>query len=58
MEEPNVPESYHVGHKAQFRQAMQQFLDAAANGAQPAWEIPNMLAKCFTTTQARAIAKA
>ncbi|HKE39992.1 MAG TPA: putative oxidoreductase C-terminal domain-containing protein [Casimicrobiaceae bacterium] len=51
-----MPESYHVGHKAQFRQAMQQFLDA--DGAPAAWEIPNMLAKCFTTTQARAIAKA
>ena len=52
-----VPEYYHVGHEAHFGQVTEQFLSYVANGALPAWEVPNMLAKYYTTTRALALAK-
>ena len=55
--EVTVPASYHVGHEAHFGQVTEQFLRYVANGALPAWEVPNMLAKYYTTTQALALAQ-
>jgi predicted dehydrogenase len=55
--EVTVPASYHVGHEAHFGQVTEEFLSYVANGALPAWEVPNMLAKYYTTTQALAIAR-
>ena len=52
-----VPDAYHVGHEAHFGQVAGQFLDYVARGALPGWEVPNMLAKYYTTTQALALAK-
>ena len=52
-----VPEAYHVGHEAHFGQVTEEFLGYVANGALPAWEVPNMLAKYCTTTSALALAK-
>ena len=52
-----VPEPYHVGHEAHFGQVTEEFLGYVANGALPAWEVPNMLAKYCTTTRALALAK-
>lgn len=54
--EVTVPASYHVGHEAHFGQVTEQFLGYVANGALPAWEVPNMLAKYYTTTKALEIA--
>jgi predicted dehydrogenase len=54
---PRVQAAYHVGHEAHFGQVIEQFLRCVANGALPAWEVPNMLAKYYTTTQAIAIAQ-
>jgi predicted dehydrogenase len=54
--EVTVPASYHVGHEAHFGQVTEQFLGYVANGALPAWEVPNMLAKYYTTTRALAMA--
>ena len=51
-----VPPVYHVGHEAHFGQVTQQFLRYVAQGALPAWDVPNMLAKYWTTTQALAAA--
>lgn len=51
-----VPASYHVGHEAHFAQVAAHFLDCVAKGALPEWEVPNMLAKYWTTTQALALA--
>jgi predicted dehydrogenase len=51
-----VPAKYHVGHEAHFGQVTEQFLRYVAAGALPAWEVPNMLAKYYTTTQALASA--
>ena len=55
--EVTVPASYHVGHEAHFGQVAAQFLRYVAAGALPAWEVPNMLAKYYTTTQALAMAQ-
>jgi predicted dehydrogenase len=55
--EVTIPASYHVGHEAHFGQVTEQFLRYVANGALPAWEVPNMLAKYYTTTQALALAR-
>ena len=52
-----VPAKYHVGHEAHFGQVTGQFLRFNVTaGALPAWEVPNMLAKYSTTTQALASA--
>jgi predicted dehydrogenase len=52
-----VPASYHVGHEAHFGQVTEQFLGYVAKGALPEWEVPNMLAKYYTTTAALALAR-
>lgn len=52
-----VPAHYHVGHEAHFGQVADAFLDYVAAGALPAWEVPNMLAKYYTTTRALALAR-
>jgi hypothetical protein len=46
-----VPEKYSVGHEAHFAQVMEQFLSFLEQGKMPAWEVPNMLAKYYTTTE-------
>ncbi|HTP99808.1 MAG TPA: putative oxidoreductase C-terminal domain-containing protein [Casimicrobiaceae bacterium] len=51
-----VPASYHVGHEAHFGQVADDFLRYVGARALPAWEVPNMLAKYYTTTQALALA--
>jgi hypothetical protein len=51
-----VPDKYHVGHEAHFGQVTQQFLKFMVRGM-PEWEVPNMLAKYYTTTQALKKAK-
>lgn len=51
-----VPASYHIGHEAHFGQVTEQFLRYVAEGALPAWEVPNMLAKYYTTTRALELA--
>lgn len=48
----SVPDAYHVGHEAHFAQVAEQFLGYVARRALPDWEVPNMLAKYATTTQA------
>ncbi|MDR6570107.1 UNVERIFIED_ORG: putative oxidoreductase-like protein [Chitinophaga ginsengisegetis] len=40
-----------------FAKVMQQFLVYVQSGQMPAWEVPGMLAKYYTTTQALLIAK-
>jgi hypothetical protein len=52
-----IPEKYRVGHEDHFGQVMARFLDYLKNKNMPAWEVPNMLAKYYTTTQALEIAK-
>ena len=52
-----VPAQYHVGHEAHFGQVADDFLRYVTVGALPAWEVPGMLAKYFTTTRALELAR-
>jgi predicted dehydrogenase len=48
----NIPDQYKIGHEEHFAQVMQRFLEYLKKGNIPAWEVPNMLAKYYTTTRA------
>ncbi len=52
-----IPDSYRVGHEAHFAQVMAKYLKFLDAGRLPDWEVPNMLAKYYTTTQALTAAK-
>ncbi|MFN3999464.1 putative oxidoreductase C-terminal domain-containing protein [Algoriphagus sp.] len=51
-----VPNSYHNGHEAHFAQVTERFLEYYQNGKMPAWEVPNMITKYYTTILAREFA--
>jgi len=53
----NIPDEYKVGHEAHFSQVTERFLEYLENDNMPAWEVPNMLAKYYTTTAALKMAK-
>ena len=48
----NIPKKYHVGHEAHFAQVTEKYLRYLKDGKLPAWEVPNMIAKYYTTTEA------
>ncbi len=48
----NIPDKYKVGHEAHFSQVTENYLDYLENGNIPDWEVPNMIAKYYTTTKA------
>ena len=48
----NVPKKYHIGHEAHFAQVTKKYLGYLKDGKLPDWEVPNMIAKYYTTTQA------
>jgi predicted dehydrogenase len=52
-----IPEKYKEGHEAHFGRVAQKYLDYLKAGALPAWEVPNMISKYYTTTQALEMAK-
>ena len=52
-----IPDQYHTGHEAHFAQVTARYLDYLQNGALPSWEVPNMLTKYYTTTQALRLAR-
>lgn len=52
-----IPDFYRVGHEAHFAQVMQAFLGYLSEGQLPEWEVPNMIAKYYTTTQAFQLAQ-
>jgi predicted dehydrogenase len=47
-----IPEKYSVGHEEHFAQVTEKYLKFLESGTMPAWEVPNMLAKYYTTTEA------
>ena len=47
-----IPEKYHVGHEAHFAQVAEKYLQFLGEGKMPAWEVPNMIAKYYVTTEA------
>ena len=51
-----IPDKYKEGHEEHFARVMQKFLQYLQNKNMPAWEVPNMLAKYFTTTKALELA--
>jgi predicted dehydrogenase len=46
-----IPERYKEGHEAHFGRVTEKFLEYLKNGNMPAWEVPNMIAKYYTTTK-------
>ncbi|WP_083984961.1 putative oxidoreductase C-terminal domain-containing protein [Geofilum rubicundum] len=52
-----VPDHYRVGHEAHFGQVADKYLDFLVEGELPVWEVPNMLAKYYTTTTALQVAR-
>lgn len=53
----NIPEKYKVGHEAHFAQVTEKYLQYLVDGKLPDWEVPNMLAKYYTTTEALKMAR-
>ncbi|HEX6225330.1 MAG TPA: putative oxidoreductase C-terminal domain-containing protein [Chryseolinea sp.] len=51
-----IPEKYKEGHEAHFGRVTEKFLEYLKNGNLPAWEVPNMITKYYTTTQGLAVA--
>ena len=47
-----IPDKYRAGHEAHFAQVMEKYLRYLADGKLPEWEVPNMIAKYYTTTKA------
>lgn len=47
-----IPDKYRVSHEQHFGQVTEKFLRCLAEGKMPDWEVPNMLAKYYTTTEA------
>jgi Putative oxidoreductase C terminal domain len=52
-----IPEKYRENHEAHFARVTEQFLNYLQTGNMPVWEVPNMLAKYYTTTMALEMAK-
>jgi predicted dehydrogenase len=47
----NIPEEFKVGHEAHFGQVTEKYLQFLVDGKLPAWEVPNMIVKYYTTTE-------
>lgn len=47
-----IPGKYHVGHEAHFGQVTEKYLEYLEKGMMPEWEVPNMIVKYYTTTEA------
>jgi len=52
-----IPDSYKEGHESHFARVTEHFLEYLQKGTMPAWEVPNMITKYYTTTQALELAK-
>lgn len=52
-----IPGEYRIGHEAHFGQVTHAFLQYLVDGKMPDWEVPNMIAKYYTTTRALELAK-
>lgn len=46
-----IPDEYKVGHEAHFTQVTEKYLEYLKAGKLPDWEVPNMIAKYYTTTK-------
>ena len=50
--EIKIPDQFKIGHEAHFAQVTEAFLQYLQQGELPAWEVPNMIAKYFVTSEA------
>jgi predicted dehydrogenase len=50
--EVQIPDKYRNGHEAHFGQVTEHYLQYLVDGKLPEWEVPNTIAKYYTTTQA------
>ena len=46
-----IPDKYKKGHEAHFTQVTEKYLEYLKAGKLPEWEVPNMIAKYYTTTK-------
>ena len=47
-----IPQKYKIGHEAHFSQVTEKYLRFLKEGSMPEWEIPNMIVKYYTTSEA------
>lgn len=52
-----IPDEYKVGHEAHFTQVTEKYLQFLVDGKLPEWEVPNMIVKYYTTTEALKVAR-
>jgi len=52
-----IPDKFRIGHEGHFGQVTEKFLEYLKKGKLPDWEVPNMIAKYYTTTAAFELAK-
>lgn len=55
--EISIPVKYDTGHESHFAQVANKYMEYLKAGKLPEWEVPNMVAKYFTTTSALTQAK-
>jgi len=52
----NIPQKYKIGHEEHFGEVTKNYLKYLSEGNIPEWEVPNMLVKYYTTSQASKMA--
>ncbi|HTI92947.1 MAG TPA: putative oxidoreductase C-terminal domain-containing protein [Puia sp.] len=52
-----IPDSYKEGHEAHFGRVTEKFLGFVKNNNMPAWEVPGIIAKYYTTTKGLELAR-
>jgi predicted dehydrogenase len=52
-----IPDHYKEGHEAHFARVTEKFLGFVKDHNMPAWEVPNMIAKYYTTTKGLGLAR-
>jgi Fe-S cluster assembly scaffold protein SufB len=53
----DIPAQYKIGHEAHFGQVTEDYLRYLKEGKLPEWEVPNMIVKYYTTTEALKLAR-
>ncbi|MDO6430800.1 putative oxidoreductase C-terminal domain-containing protein [Flavitalea sp. BT771] len=53
----SVPDKFNLDHEATFAAVTKKYLGYVKEGALPGWEVPNMLAKYYTTVKALEMAR-
>ena len=48
----DIPSEYKIGHEQHFSQVTQNYLNYLKEGNMPKWEVPNMIVKYYTTSEA------